>query len=433
MQVTVSRVSPVEISVRVALPKERVSSALEAAYSELGKQAQIRGFRKGKVPKPLLRQYFGGQVAEQVARKLVDETLAGAIRDHRIEPINQPRVEVIDDLSGVHEWSYTALMEVRPDIANLELSSLAITRTLYPVSDEDVEKALQAKREESATLRTPDPARAAVAGDTVTIEMALSLGGVERPEFSSKGRPVEVGNSRLLKEVDAALVGMSVGETKDVDVTFPATHRQPELAGNTAQMKVTVTAHQEKVLPELDDEFAKDLGKESLAQLKADLRADLEKSAKDRSDDETRGAAVEAFVKANPIPVPPSLVDQAMGAMRQDFARSLGGRSDQLPAELNEVLRKDAEDRMRAGLLLTELARVNNIVVSEEDLNAQLEDLSRETGKAVQRLRVEYREKAKRDQLVAQVLEGKVLDLLLAKVTVTEKTAEAEAEAAKSE
>jgi trigger factor len=122
-----------------------------------------------------------------------------------------------------------------------------------------------------------------------------------------------------------------------------------------------------------------------------------------------------------------------MGAMRQDFARSLGGRSDQLPAELNEVLRKDAEDRMRAGLLLTELARVNNIVVSEEDLNAQLEDLSRETGKAVQRLRVEYREKAKRDQLVAQVLEGKVLDLLLAKVTVTEKTAEAEAEAAKSE
>ena len=97
------------------------------------------------------------------------------------------------------------------------------------------------------------------------------------------------------------------------------------------------------------------------------------------------------------------------------------------------MLRKDAEDRMRAGLLLTELARVNNIVVSEEDLNAQLEDLSKETGKAVQRLRVEYREKAKRDQLVAQVLEGKVLDLLLAKVTVTEKTAEAEAEAAKSE
>ncbi len=424
MQVTVSRVSPVEISLRVALPKERVSSALEAAYNELGKQAQIRGFRKGKVPRPLLKQYFGGQVAEQVARKLVDETLSGAIRDHRIEPINQPRVEAAEELSGAHEWAYTALMEVRPEIGELNLSSLEITRTIYPVSDEDVAKAIEAKREESATLRTPEPARAARAGDTVTIDMSLSLDGAERPEYSSKGRPVEIGASKLLKSIDEALVGMNVGETKEVDVTFPETHRQVELAGKTAQMKVTVTAHQEKVLPELDDDFAKDVGKESLEQLRADVRAELEKAAKERSDEEARGAAVDAFVKANPIPVPPSLIEQAMGAMRQEFARGFAMRGESLPAELNAMLLKDAEDRMRGGLLLSELARANNIVVTDEDVSAQLELLSKETGKAVQRLRVEYREKAKRDQLVAQALEGKVLDLLLAKVTVTEKTAE---------
>lgn len=432
MQVTVSRVSPVEISLRVALPKERVSSALEAAFSELGKQAQIRGFRKGKVPRPLLKQYFGGQVAEQVARKLVDETLSGAIRDQRIEPINQPRVEATDELNGGAEWAYTALMEVRPDIGELDLSSLQITRTIYAVADEDVTKAVDAKREENATLRTPEPSRPAIAGDTVTIDMNLSLDGAERPEFSSKGRPVEVGASRLLKAIDDALVGMSVGESKDVDVNFPESHRQRELAGKTAQMKVSVTAHQEKVLPDLDDDFAKDVGKESLEQLRADLRAELEKAAKERSDDEARSAAVEAFVKANPIPVPPSLVEQAIGAMRQDFARSFAMKGEAIPAELNVMLQKEAEDRMRAGLLLTELARVNNIVVSEDDLNAQLEELAKETGKAVQRLRVEYREKAKRDQLVAQVLEGKVLDLLLAKVTVTEKAAETP-EAAKAE
>ena len=425
MQVTVSRVSPVEISLRVALPKERVSSALEAAYNELGKQAQIRGFRKGKVPRPLLKQYYGGQVAEQVARKLVDETLSGAIRDHRIEPINQPRVEALDELSGATEWSYTALMEVRPEIGELNLSSLEVTRTIYPVTDEDVTRAIESKREESATLRTPDPARPARAGDTVTIDMSLSLDGAERPEYSSKGRPVEIGASKLLKVIDEALVGMSVGESKDVDVTFPENHRQVELAGKTAQMKVSVTAHQEKVLPELDDDFAKDVGKESLEQLRADLRAELEKAAKERSDEEARSAAVEVFVKANPIPVPPSLIEQAMGAMRQEFARGFAMRGESLPAELNAMLLKESEDRMRAGLLLTELARVNNIAVTDEDLNAQLELLSKETGKAVQRLRVEYRDKAKRDQLVAQALEGKVLDLLLAKVTVTEKTAEA--------
>ncbi len=349
-----------------------------------------------------------------------------------MEPINQPRVEALDELSGLNEWSYTALMEVRPEITALNLEGLTITRTLYPVGDEDVEKAIQARREENATLRTPEPLRAAQKGDTVTVDLALTVEGVERPEFSTKGRPVEVGASRLLKEVDEALAGMSVGESKDVTVSFPETHRQRDLAGKTATMKVSVTALQEKVLPELDDEFAKDVGKESLAQLRGDLRAELDKAANEHSDDESRSAAVEAFVKANPIPVPPSLIEQAMGALRQDFARSFAMRGNQLPQELNAMLQVEAEDRMRAGLLLTELARLNNIVVSEDDLNAELERMAAATGKAVQKLRVEYRDKARRDQLVAQVLEGKVLDLLLTKVAVTEKTAEA-AEPAKAE
>lgn len=428
MQVTLSRVSPVEVSLRVALPKDRVNTALNRAYSELSKTAQLRGFRKGKVPMPILRQYYGAQVSSDVLRKLIDETLPGALRDNNVDPIAQPRLEAADDFNGATDWSYTAVMEVRPEVTEVDTSTLQLTRTLYPVADADVEKALQAKREENATLRTPEPARAARQGDTVTIDMMVSLDGVERPEFATRGRPVEVGTGRLLKDIDDAIVGMNVGETRELKVTFPEGHRQVELAGRTADAKVSVTAMQEKVLPELDDEFAKDVGKESLAELTASLRAELEAAAKERSEGELREAAVEALVAANQIPVPPTMVAQQIEMMKQEFTRGLQMKGA-LPDTFGEVFRPEAEKRMRAGLLLAEFARIHGLRVTEEDINAHIEQIARETGKAVQRLRVEYRDARKREQIVAAVLEEKVLVLLLSKATITEKNWEPAAEA----
>ncbi len=423
MQVTVSHVSPVEVSLRVALPKERVATALARAYNDLSKDARLPGFRKGKVPLPLLKQYYGASVSERVLRKLIDETLPGAIKDQNIEYIAQPRVDAADEFTGAGDWSYTAVLEVRPEVKDIDLSTLQLTRTVYPVDEADVEKALEAKRKENSNLRTPEPARPAAAGDTVTIDMAVFLDGTERPEFATRGRSVEVGSGRVLAELDAALPGMSVGETKDVEVTFPANHRQKELAGRTAQAKLTVTALQETVLPALDDDFARDVGKETLAELRASLRADLERAAKEQSDDELRGAAVEAVVAANPIPVPPSLVAQTIGQMAQEFTQGLKIKGNELPPAFLESLRPEAEKRMRAGLLLTEFAKQNGLQVTDADIDARLEEMAKESGKAVQRLRVEHREGRKREVLVAQVLESKVLDLLLSKATITDKIA----------
>jgi trigger factor len=428
MQVTVSRVSQVELSLRVALPKERVKSALDRAYADLGKDAQIRGFRKGKVPLALLRQYFGAQVTDKVFRKLVDETLPGAIRDNRIEAIATQRIDADAENDGA--WAYTAILEVRPEVKELDTSTLTLTRNLYPVSEADVDKALEARREENATLRTPEPLRAAQAGDTATIDLTISLDGVERPEFSTRGRTVEVGKSRLVKEIDEAIPGLSVGETRQLPVTFPETHRQRELAGRTADAKITVTALQEKVLPDLDDEFAKDLGKDSLADLRASVRTELEAAAKDRSEGELRNEAVEALVKANEIPVPPSMTQQSLQQMVQEFTQGLSMRGDAIPESLLEGLRPEAEKRARVALVFLAAAQLNNIVVTEDDTNAILEEMAKETGKAVQRLRVEYREGRKREELNARALEEKVFAVLLGRATITEKVAEAPAQSA---
>jgi trigger factor len=426
MQVTVSRVSPVELSLHVALPRERVRSALERAYADLGKEAQLRGFRKGKVPQALLRQYFGAQVTDKVFRKLVDETLPGAMRDQRIEAIAPPRIEA--DAQNDDAWSYTAILEVRPEIKELDLSTLTLTRTHYPVSEADVDKALEARREENATLRTPDPLRPAQTGDTVTVDMAVFLGGVERPEFSSHGRTVEIGTGRLLKEIDDALPGLSVHETREIEVTFPEHHRQRELAGKKALVKLTVQALQEKVLPELDDEFAKDLGKESLAELRASIRAELEAAAKARSENELRNAAIEALVLANPIPVPPSMIEQSLREMVQSITQGFAMNAREVPPALLESLRPEAEKRARIALIFLAAAQLYNLQVTEEDTNAILEEMARETGKAVQRLRVEHRDGRKRDELTARALEEKVFAYLLSRATITETTAVASAE-----
>lgn len=420
MQVTVSRVSPVEVSLLVSLPKEKVSSALDKAYGELSRTARIKGFRPGKVPRGVLKQYFGVRVVSDVLQKLVDETLPTAMQENRLEAVALPKVEPSGDLFKTDDWSYVALVEVRPEMESIDCGALALSRKSYPVSDEDVAKVIERRRDEHATLRTPEPARPARATDTVTFDLDVVVDGETKSEFAARGRTAEVGRGTLLPEIEAALDGASVGETKDVTVTFPETHRQADLAGKTATLKVTVTAIQEKVLPELDDEFAKDLGHIDLASFQQEVRAELERAAKERAEDELKNDAIEALVKANPVAAPPSLTTQVMDQVRRELRLSSGGA----PVD-EEKVRSEAEDRVRAGLLLTELARKNNLLVTDADLNAKLEEMSKETGRAVQRLRAEYREGQKRDLLVSSVLEDKVLAFVLSKATITDAPAEA--------
>jgi trigger factor len=419
MQVTVSRISPVEVSLRVVLSKEKVDAELDRAFLKLGRDAQIRGFRKGKVPRPVLKQYFGGQVASDVFRKLIDQTLPDAIRDQKLEVIGQPQVQLESDILSTAEWAYTAQVEIRPDMSGIDLGALKLTRKVYTISDSALDLALEQKREENATLRTPDPMRPALETDTATFDVAILVDGSEIAEFGARGRTVELGRNTLIKEIDEGLRTMSPGETREVPVTFPETHRQRELAGKTGSFRLTLTTIQEKVLPELDDEFAKDVGAESLEALKASTLATMQKQFADRSDDDVREEAIKRLVEANTIPVPPSLVTQVLGQLRPSLLRELGGTLGE-GTDLETTLRGEAEQRVRAGLLLTEVARTHGIGVTEADLNARLEEMAKETGRALPRLRAEYRDQQKRDLLISEVLEKKVLDLLLSKATITD-------------
>jgi trigger factor len=419
MEVTVSRVSPVEVELKVSLPKEQVRTALARAYSELGKHAQIRGFRKGKVPLPLLKQYFGDRVAAEVSGQLVDQSLPQAIDQQKLEPVVQP--QVVPDVALVEgaDWSYKAKLEVRPEIGDIGLEGITVQREVHTIDDADVAHQIEHLREAHSTLRTPEPARPVQGGDIVTLGYDVTIDGEARADLAAHDRSVEVGKGRLLKELDEGIVGMSVGETKEIPVHFADDHAREDLRGKDAVLKVTVTEIREKLLPELDDEFAKDAGSDTLEALKAKVRADMEKQRQEASEQKLREDAVNALVEKHPVAVPPSLAQNALGVIAREMVQMMRFQGGQIDAEqILETAKNQAESRVRAGLLLAELARRHNVTISEDDLNARIDEMAKETGKAAAKLRAEHRDPKKREALANAVLEDKVLALLLSKVTI---------------
>lgn len=422
MQTTVSRLSPVEVELQVQLPKEKVTSALSRAYSELSKVAQVKGFRKGKVPLHILKQYYGGRVATDVATKLVDEALPQAIVAEKLDPVVQPsltKVDVLDESKD--QWSFTAKLEVRPDVAEVNVEGISLTRKVWTVSDANVDKRVENLRSIHSTLRTPEPARAVQAGDSVTLDYDVEVDGAEKADLKQRNRTVEVGKGKLLEELDKALLGMSVGEKKDVAVTFGENHPREELRNKAAVLKVSLTEHRETVLPALDDEFAKDAGYDSMDAMRTKLREQIENEAKERGEHELREAAINALVEKNPIAVPPSLVRNAVNVVAREMVQDARIRNAAFDASaIVKDATEQAESRVRAGLLLAEIARKNTLTVTDADLEARLEEMSKETGKAVARLRAEHRDNERRTALANAVLEDKVMKHLLSMVKVEE-------------
>ncbi|MBL8681309.1 MAG: trigger factor [Myxococcales bacterium] len=426
MQTTVSRLSPVEVELQVKLPKEQVTAALSKAFNDLGKVAEIKGFRKGKVPLHILKQYYGGRVATDVASKLVDESLPRAIDAEKLDPVVSPTLTKVDVLDEkVEAWSFTAKLEIRPEVADVVLDGIELKRKVWSVTDEMVAKRIEEARELHSSLRTPEPLRPAQAGDQATIDYDVKVEGADREDLKQRNRTVVVGKGRLLEELDKALVGMNVNDTKDVEVTFPETHPREDLRNKKAVLSLSLKELRETVLPAIDDELAKDAGYESLENMKTKLRATLESQAKERGEHELREAAINALVEKNPIAVPPTLVKNAVGIVAREMVQYARVRNEAFDAEaIVKDATEQAESRVRAGLLLAEMARKANLQVTDADLEARFEELAKETNKAVARVRAEHRDNDKRTALANAVLEDKVLSLLISKVKVEEVAAE---------
>lgn len=421
MQVTLQRLSPVLVEFDVQVAADRVKTELDKAYSQVARSAKVPGFRPGKAPRKVLSHYYGARIRADVVQKLVDETFPKAVSDHQLQPVTRPAIET-QKLVEDGDFSYKARVEVLPQIEAVEYEGLNAKRPKHAVEDAEIDKEIDEIRKSHATLEAPKAARPATKGDVVSIDFVVSVNDEAIDDLTASDLSLELGAGQLLPEIDAGLTDKSLGEKVKVSVEMPAQHPHAKLRGKTAVFDVTLKDLKERVLPQVDDEFAKDVGDfESLDALKTDIRERLAKRAKEAADNQLAERLVLELVNKNPVPVPPSLVEQQMRITEQEIlarARSYGQQASAVGDELRTQIQQDSEVKVRAGLLMAEIAKKEAIQIGNNEIEEGLNELAEQTGKNVAKLRAEYRDQKKREMLIGMLLENKVLDIIEAKAKI---------------
>ena len=281
MQSEILEISPVLVEVTVEVPWDRIQKDLNDTYKEIGKTARVRGFRPGKVPRDVLKQVYGREAAAQVTGTLVEQGLMHAVQEHELHIVAEPEMEEAPQLEKGKPLTFKAKLEVRPKIDSVAIDELEAWQTPVEVPDEDVDAEVEGLRNQHAEIQVPDPMRAAKEGDLITIDYAVSVDDEAKEDLSAEGRQVEINDDHLLPALKEGLLGMQPDEEKTIDVPFEDDHPNPDLQGKTAQFRITAKQLHEKLLPELDDEFAKDCGDyETLLELRLKIREGLESNAK---------------------------------------------------------------------------------------------------------------------------------------------------------
>jgi trigger factor len=424
MQVQVARISPVVMELAVEVPADAVRVEVEKAYATLQKKARVRGFRPGKAPRQVLAHLYGPQVASDVANAIVSDTLPKALSENNVQPVNQPRVEAGRVEQGA-AFSYKARFEVSPQIENVVYEGLELVRPSTAATEAMVDDQIEILRKTHARLEPVEPARPAEKGDVVTIDFILAVDGVDLKEGGGEGVQLELGSGQVLKELDAALVGKNIDDAFEVDAAFAEGHPRAELRGKTATFKVKIKDVKQRVLPALDDEFAKDVGSfQTLVELRADVHTRLEKMLRDRADSVLAEQIIDRLNEKNTVDLPPSLVEQQCRMMEIELLQN-ARRSGQQPsqedfAKVHDQVHADSEKKVRAGLLMAAIARKLSMQVTEDDIRRGIEELAAETGKNVAKVRAEYNDPQRKNILIGMILEDKVLKVIESKAVVHE-------------
>ena len=422
MQSEIREISPVLVEVTVEVPWDRIHKDLNDTYKEIGKTARVRGFRPGKVPREVLKQVYGRQAAAQVTGALVEQGLMQAVQEHELHIVAQPEMEEAPALEQGKPLTFKAKVEVRPKIDQVVTDGLEVWQRPIDIPDEDVDREVEQLRHQHGEIQVPDPMRPAQEGDLITIDYAVTVNGEAKEDLGAEGRQVEIDAEHLLPALKEGLLGMKPDDEKTIDIEFDAEHPNPDLQGKTAQFAIKAKELHEKLLPELDDEFAKDCGEyATLLELRLKIREGLEGSAKQRREAELKDQLIEGLIQANDIQVPPSMVQQQQQMMMYEMAQfmQMAGQQGAPGADFFAGIEERARRRVQAGILLGSLARQEGIDVSEADLDAKFQEIAERTGKHVAKVRADYKE-AQRDALESQLLEEKVMALLTERAKINE-------------
>jgi trigger factor len=371
----------------VEVSAEKVNEGLTAAFNKVVKQVNVPGFRKGKMPRGMFEKRFGVESLYQDALDiLLPEAYGNAIDEAGIEPVDRPDID-IEQMEKGKELIFKATVTVKPEVTLGEYKGLEVEAFDTNVTDEDVANELKTLQERQAELVVKEEGTIEN-GDTVVLDFEGFVDGVAFEGGKAENHSLEIGSGSFIPGFEEQLVGLAAGESKDVEVTFPEEYHAAELAGKPAVFKVTVHEIKGKELPELDDEFAKDVDDEveTLDALKEKIKTRLEDSKKHEAEHHLRDSVVEKAAENAEVEIPEVMVNNEVNRMLQEFEQRLQMQgmnlelyfqfSGQDENALREQMKEEAVNRVRVNLTLEAIAKLENLEVTDEDVNAELENMA---------------------------------------------------------
>ncbi|MCA9669214.1 MAG: trigger factor [Myxococcales bacterium] len=428
--VSIEKLSDIERKVDVEIPWPEVKGRLDEAYRELRAGVSVKGFRKGKVPRKMLERLFGKHVNKEVAQRLVQESIAKALTDHEISPVSEPQVEE-QGIKNDEAFRYSATLQVVPEIEPRDYFGAKVIQRPAKVDDEDLDRALEAKRQELTEFK-PIEGRATAAGDVMLVDIIGKVG--DRP-LDLQSQQIELGERprEPLPGLAAKLTGIELkaeGENEiDVELDLPVHDHGPdeECPGDEkverARLLVTVVDAKQKVVPELDDEMAKDTGEaDDLEGLKAKLREQLLEADEKRALEEAKSRLLKELVKVNDVPTVPALVERHLDRLVSVNLAMLGvdPRSHHIDQDaIKERVRGDAEESVKSMMLLEAIAKAEKVEVQEADLEKKLAEIASQRETSVAKLRADYEKEGRLAALKSSLREEKTLEMLMEKAEIT--------------
>jgi trigger factor len=378
MKVAVESIEGCKRRLAVEAPVDVVQQEWERAYGRVQKQARLPGFRKGHVPRSLVKVHFSDDVRREVAEHLIPDVYRQALTEANLEPVNEPDLQEVKLEEGA-PLSFVAVVEVKPAIALADYKGVEVQHAAVAVTADELSAALDQMREQQAQFHVVE--RPAATGDLVTVDYTIAIDG--HPPSSQTGYEFLVGAGNVLPEIDAAVVGVRAGEERQVTLRFADDHRREDLRGRGGQATVKVVEVKEKALPALDDDFAKSVGEfETLEALRAELMKQLEAR---RQHDETRALqekVVDAVVAKHEFTVPDALVMRQVAHRiehARESVRQQGIDPERMPWDYEKLiaeLRPNAEKAVRRALLLEAIADKEAIAPTDADVDAEVEKLA---------------------------------------------------------
>ncbi|WP_087971827.1 trigger factor [Oceanobacillus rekensis] len=376
---------------------EEFDKALDQAFKKVSKDVQIPGFRKGKIPRGLFEKRFGIESLYQDAVDIVlPSAYTKAIDESGIFPIAQPEVD-IEQIEKGKDLVFTAVVEVKPEVTLGEYKGLEVEEQSVEVTDEDVTNEIEQLRERHAELVVKEEGKVEN-GDTAVIDFEGFLDGEAFDGGKGENHALEIGSGQFIPGFEEELIGKEAGEDTEVELTFPEDYHAEELAGKKAVFKVKIHELKSKELPELDDEFAKDVDEEveTLEDLKKKKKEELEAQKKQNAENEKRETLIQKASDNTEVDVPDAMVDSELEQMIREFEQQLQMQgmtmemysqfSGQDESALKEQMKEDAAKRVKTNLTLEAIVEAESLEASEDDVNAELEKMASMYGAEVEQL-----------------------------------------------